>query len=67
LNEVRVVFQAKQARIHQSQPAQGKEMSSVVTALDVNLDRGLKETLAGLNQYFSENRAGCGMLIALHS
>ena len=42
-------------------------MSPVVTALDVNLDRGLKETVAGLNQYFSENRAGCGMLIALHS
>ena len=42
----------------QSEPVQGKEMSAIVTALDVNLDRGLKETAAGLNQYFSANPAG---------
>jgi ABC-type uncharacterized transport system auxiliary subunit len=39
----------------QSEPAQGKEISAVVTALDTNLDRGLKEVAAGLNQYFSTN------------
>jgi ABC-type uncharacterized transport system auxiliary subunit len=42
----------------QSEPVQGKEMSAIVTALDVNLDRGLKETAAGLNQYFSANPRG---------
>lgn len=42
----------------QSEPAQGKEISAIVTALDVNLDRGLKETAAGLNQYFSANPPG---------
>jgi ABC-type uncharacterized transport system auxiliary subunit len=42
----------------QSEPAQGKEISSVVTALDTNLDRGLKEVAAGLNQYFSANPVG---------
>jgi ABC-type uncharacterized transport system auxiliary subunit len=41
----------------QSEPVQGKEISAVVTALDVNLDRGLKEVAAGLNQYFSANLA----------
>jgi ABC-type uncharacterized transport system auxiliary subunit len=42
----------------QSEPVQGKEMSAIVTALDVNLDRGLKETAAGLNQYLSANPVG---------
>jgi ABC-type uncharacterized transport system auxiliary subunit len=42
----------------QSEPVQGKEISAIVTALDVNLDRGLKETAAELNQYFSANPAG---------
>lgn len=42
----------------QSEPVQGKEMSAIVTALDVNLDRGLKETAAGLNQYFAANPVG---------
>jgi len=37
----------------QSDPVQAKEISAVVTALDSNLDRGLKEVAAGLNQYFS--------------
>jgi ABC-type uncharacterized transport system auxiliary subunit len=42
----------------QSEPVQGKEISAIVTALDVNLDRGLKETAAGLNQYFLANSGG---------
>jgi ABC-type uncharacterized transport system auxiliary subunit len=37
----------------QSDPVQTKEISAVVTALDSNLDRGLKEVTAGLDQYFS--------------
>jgi ABC-type uncharacterized transport system auxiliary subunit len=41
-----------------SEPVQSKEISAIVTALDVNLDRGLKETAAGLNQYFSANSGG---------
>ena len=41
----------------QSEPVQGKEISAVVTALDLNLARGLKEVAAGLNQYFSANLA----------
>lgn len=36
-----------------SEPAQGKDISAVVAALDANLDQGLKEIAAGLNQYFS--------------
>jgi ABC-type uncharacterized transport system auxiliary subunit len=39
----------------QSEPVQTKEISAVVSALDTNLDRGLKEVAAGLNQYFSAN------------
>jgi ABC-type uncharacterized transport system auxiliary subunit len=39
----------------QSEPAQGKEVSQVVQALDRNLDRGLKEVVAGLGQYFAAN------------
>jgi ABC-type uncharacterized transport system auxiliary subunit len=42
----------------QSEPVQGKEISSIVNALDVNLDRGLKEVAAGLNQYLSANSGG---------
>jgi ABC-type uncharacterized transport system auxiliary subunit len=42
----------------QSEPVQGKEISAVVTALDVDLTRGLKEVAAGLNQYFSTIAAG---------
>ncbi len=42
----------------QSEPVQGKEISAVVTALDTNLDRGLKEVSAGLNQYFAANPSG---------
>jgi ABC-type uncharacterized transport system auxiliary subunit len=42
----------------QSEPAQSKDISAVVTALDTNLDHGLKEVVAGLNQYFSTNPVG---------
>jgi ABC-type uncharacterized transport system auxiliary subunit len=42
----------------QSEPVQSKDISSVVTALDTNLDRGLKEVAAGLRQYFSANPVG---------
>lgn len=42
----------------QSVPAQSKDIPAVVTALDTNLDRGLKEVAAGLSQYFSANPAG---------
>jgi ABC-type uncharacterized transport system auxiliary subunit len=42
----------------QSEPVQGKEISAIVTALDVNLERGLKEVAAGLEQYFSANPVG---------
>jgi ABC-type uncharacterized transport system auxiliary subunit len=40
------------------EPAQGKEVSQVVQALDRNLDRGLKEIVAGLSQYFAANPPG---------
>jgi len=39
----------------QSEPAQGKEITSVVQALQTNLERGLKEVVAGLSQYFAAN------------
>jgi ABC-type uncharacterized transport system auxiliary subunit len=39
----------------QTEPAQGKDVSQVVQALDRNLDRGLKEVVAGLSQYFMAN------------
>jgi ABC-type uncharacterized transport system auxiliary subunit len=42
----------------QSEPVQSKEISAVVAALDTNLDRGLQEVAAGLNQYFSANPVG---------
>ena len=42
----------------QSEPAQSKDIPAVVTALDTNLDRGLKEVAAGLSQYFSANPVG---------
>ena len=38
-----------------SEPVQGKEMSAVTQALDRNLERGLKEVMAGLSQFFSAN------------
>jgi ABC-type uncharacterized transport system auxiliary subunit len=41
----------------QSEPVQGKDMSTIVSALDANLDRGLKEVAAGLGQYFLSNPA----------
>jgi ABC-type uncharacterized transport system auxiliary subunit len=42
----------------QSEPVQGKDIPAVVAALDANLDHGLKEIVAGLNQYFSANPVG---------
>jgi ABC-type uncharacterized transport system auxiliary subunit len=42
----------------QSEPVQGKEMAAVVAALNANLDRGLQETAAGLNEYFSSKPSG---------
>jgi ABC-type uncharacterized transport system auxiliary subunit len=42
----------------QSEPVQSKDISAVVTALDTNLDRGLKEVAAGLSKYFSANPVG---------
>jgi ABC-type uncharacterized transport system auxiliary subunit len=42
----------------QSEPVQSKEISAIVSALDANLARGLKEVAAGLSQYFSANAAG---------
>jgi ABC-type uncharacterized transport system auxiliary subunit len=41
----------------QSEPVEGKKISAVVTALDLNLDRGLKEVATGLGQYFSTSLA----------
>jgi ABC-type uncharacterized transport system auxiliary subunit len=37
----------------ESAPVDGKKIAAVVTALDLNLDRGLKEVATGLKQYFS--------------
>lgn len=42
----------------QSEPVQGKDIPAVVTALDTNLVRGLKEVATGLNQYFLANPVG---------
>jgi ABC-type uncharacterized transport system auxiliary subunit len=42
----------------QSEAVQSKDIPAVVTALDTNLDRGLKEVAAGLSQYFSANPVG---------
>jgi ABC-type uncharacterized transport system auxiliary subunit len=38
----------------QVEPVQGKEVPDVVSALDRNLERGLKEVVAGLSQYFTK-------------
>jgi ABC-type uncharacterized transport system auxiliary subunit len=37
----------------QVEPVQGKEVPDVVGALDRNLDRGLKEVVAGVSKYFA--------------
>jgi hypothetical protein len=55
LNDVSIVWTHFYS---QSEPARGKEISAVVAALDTNLDNGLKEVVAGLNQYFSANPVG---------
>jgi ABC-type uncharacterized transport system auxiliary subunit len=41
-----------------SEPVQSKDIPAVVSALDTNLDHGLKEVAAGLSQYFSANPGG---------
>jgi ABC-type uncharacterized transport system auxiliary subunit len=38
-----------------TEPVQGKEISSVVAAIDHNLEQGLSEVLAGLDTYFSSH------------
>jgi ABC-type uncharacterized transport system auxiliary subunit len=42
----------------QSEPVTSKEIPAIVAALDNNLDRGLKEVAAGLDQYFATNPPG---------
>ncbi len=39
----------------QTEPVEGKQITAVVQALDRNLDRGLKEVVARLGQYFVAN------------
>ncbi len=39
----------------QSEPVEGKDVTNVVQALDRNLERGLKEVVAGLGRYFAAN------------
>jgi ABC-type uncharacterized transport system auxiliary subunit len=39
----------------QTEPVEGKEVSAVAQAIDRNLDRGLREFMAGLVQYFAAN------------
>lgn len=41
----------------QSEPVEEHKVSAVVTALDRNLNRGLKEAASGLGEYFSKNMA----------
>ncbi len=41
----------------QKEAVDGKKISSIVTALDVNLERGLTEVAASLDQYFSTSLA----------
>jgi ABC-type uncharacterized transport system auxiliary subunit len=38
-----------------TEPGEGKEVPAVARALDRNLDRGLKEMMAGLSQHFAAN------------
>jgi ABC-type uncharacterized transport system auxiliary subunit len=40
-----------------NEAVEGKKISEVVTALDLNLDRGLNEVAAGLGKFFSETLA----------
>jgi ABC-type uncharacterized transport system auxiliary subunit len=41
-----------------TEPVAGKEVPAVAQALDRNLDRGLKEVMAGLSGYFATNPPG---------
>jgi ABC-type uncharacterized transport system auxiliary subunit len=55
------LYNRKTARIlwshfySQTEPVEAKQVPAVVQALDRNLDRGLKETIAGLGQYFASH------------
>lgn len=40
---------------NQDEPVSGKTPADVVTALDKNIDRGIREVITGLDQYFSAN------------
>ena len=40
-----------------TEPVEARQVPSVVQALDRNLERGLKEVIAGLGQYFAANAA----------
>ena len=44
----------------QTEPVDGKQVSAVVEALDRNLDRGLKELIAGISQFLAANPPGKG-------
>jgi ABC-type uncharacterized transport system auxiliary subunit len=58
------LYNRKTARIlwshfySQTEPVEVKEVPAVVQALDRNLDRGLKEVVAGLCHYFEANPPG---------
>jgi ABC-type uncharacterized transport system auxiliary subunit len=39
----------------QTEPVEAKQVPAVVQSLDRNLDRGLKEVIAGMRQYFTAN------------
>jgi ABC-type uncharacterized transport system auxiliary subunit len=41
----------------QKEPVDGKQISAIVAALDLNLGRGLTEVASGIDQYFSANLA----------
>jgi ABC-type uncharacterized transport system auxiliary subunit len=45
----------------QSEPVEGKQVSAVVAALDRNLDRGLKDLAAGINQFLAADDRWRGM------
>ena len=40
---------------HHDEPVNGKNVPAVVAALDKNVQRGVKEVLAGLDQYFASH------------
>ena len=48
----------------QTEPVASKEVPAVVQALDHNLDRGLKEVVTALGQYFAANPPGKPVAVA---